>query len=65
MKFIKERKDQWVTFDVEYTANEFKMLLDYGRKNCPKKKQEELLFEWAVNDLLRRKVERVEGKNKR
>ncbi len=57
MKFLKEKKKEMVVMPMEVTKKEMKKFIEYFDKNCPESKLNELKVEWAVNDMLEKKVE--------
>lgn len=56
MKFGKETSEKVCMFDVDFDKKEWDMLRDYGLGLI--KNDEEALINYAVNDILRKEVER-------
>jgi hypothetical protein len=56
MKLGKETEEKVYKFDAEFTTKEWKMLKDYGQKLILK--DEGALVNYALNDILRKAVER-------
>jgi len=63
MIFGKETKEKVCKFDVDFEENEWDMLKKYGLKTI--KTDESALVNYAVNDILRKEVERKEAERNR
>ena len=67
MKLIKEQEQTVVKLDFDMTEDEVKKLEDYADANMPCETLAELKIEWAVNDMFKKEIEKMElleNKNK-
>ena len=58
MKFGKETKETYCQFDVDLSKKEWETLKEYGRKTI--EKDDGALINYAINDIVRKEVERSE-----
>ena len=56
-KILKETPAKYVKMDLDINSTLKKYLLDYAEAMIPVKKKEELLIEWALNEILENSIE--------
>lgn len=58
MKILKTRDEKFAVMDVEMDDVFINNLLQYAEKNIPKKEKENLLVNWAFEDILGKAVKK-------